>query len=158
MVAIFIFAEDVCYFCVALGWEYIRGLGVSGCYSYANQYRCGLKVNTVTSYELWSNLLRYALEYSASGCRLGGYGVGLACCWCRFNSLMQQGFFFSPRVSFPPWSRLLAPGVFKPSCSTPFTLFLRRVSVYRPFQLYFIPKTLSTIPPFSAPFFQLIST
>ena len=40
----------------------------------------------------------------------------------------------------PPWSRLLAPGVFKPSCSTPFTLFLRLVSVYRPFQLYFIPK------------------
>ena len=32
--------------------------------------------------------------------------------------------------------------MFKPSCSTPFTLFLRLVSVYRPFQLYFIPKTL----------------
>ena len=35
----------------------------------------------------------------------------------------------------PPWSRLLAPGVFKPSCSTPFTLFLRLDFVYRPFQL-----------------------
>ena len=35
---------------------------------------------------------------------------------------------------------LLAPWVFKPSCSTPFTLFLRLVSVYRPFQLYFISK------------------
>ena len=58
----------------------------------------------------------------------------------------------------PPGSRLLAPGVFKPSCSTPFTLFLRLISVYRPFQLYFIPKTLSTIPPFSALFLQLIST
>ena len=47
-------------------------------------------------------------------------------------------------ASYPrqhPWSRLLAPGVFKPSCSTPFTLFLRLVSIYRPFQLYFIPKT-----------------
>ena len=55
----------------------------------------------------------------------------------------------------PPWSRLLAPGVFKPSCSIPFTLFLRLVSVYRPFQLYFIPKTLSTTPSFSAPFLQL---
>ena len=41
----------------------------------------------------------------------------------------------------PPWSRLLMPGVFKPSCSTPFTPFLRLVSVYWPFQLYFIPKT-----------------
>ena len=40
----------------------------------------------------------------------------------------------------PPWSRLLAPRVFKPGCSTPFTPFLRLVSVYRPFQLYFIPK------------------
>ena len=50
----------------------------------------------------------------------------------------------------PPWSRLLAPVVFKSSCSTPFTLFLSLVSVYRPFQLYFIPKTLSTIPPFSS--------
>ena len=50
-----------------------------------------------------------------------------------------------PPTPLPPWSRLLAPGVFKPSCSTPFTLFLCLVSVYRPFQLYFIPKTLSTI-------------
>ena len=44
--------------------------------------------------------------------------------------------------------------VFVPSCSTCFTLFLHLVSVYQPFQLYFIPKTLSTIPPFSAPFLQ----
>ena len=29
----------------------------------------------------------------------------------------------------PPWGRLLAPGVFKPNCSTPFTLFLRLVSL-----------------------------
>ena len=67
---------------------------------------------------------------------------------------------FHPFHSFltPPWSRLLAPEVFKPSCSTPFTPFLHLVSVYWPFQLYFIPKTLSTIPPFSAPFLQLIST
>ena len=57
----------------------------------------------------------------------------------------------------PPGSWLLAPGVFKPSCSTPFTLFLHLVSVYQSFQLYFIPKTLSTIPLFSAPFLQLIS-
>ena len=49
-------------------------------------------------------------------------------------------------------------GVFKPSCSTPFTLFLCLVFVYRPFQLYFISKTPSAIPPFSAPFLQLIST
>ena len=40
----------------------------------------------------------------------------------------------------PPRSLLLAPGVFKLSCSTSFTLFLRLVSVYWPFQLYFIPK------------------
>ena len=33
-------------------------------------------------------------------------------------------------------------GMFKPSCSPPFTLFLHLVSVYRPFQLYFIPKTI----------------
>ena len=50
----------------------------------------------------------------------------------------------------PPWSRLLAPGVFKPSCSTPFTLFLRLVSVYWPFQLYFIPKTLHNTSAFSS--------
>ena len=57
----------------------------------------------------------------------------------------------------PPWSRLLALGVCKPSCSTPFTLFLCLVSVYWPFHLYFIPKALSTVPPFSAPFLQLNS-
>ena len=45
---------------------------------------------------------------------------------------------------------LLAPGVFKPSCSTPFTLFLRLDSVYRPFQLYFIPKTLHNSSVFSS--------
>ena len=50
----------------------------------------------------------------------------------------------------PPWSRLLAPGVFRLSCSTPFTLFLRLVSVYRPFQLYFIPKTLHDTSVFSS--------
>ena len=53
-------------------------------------------------------------------------------------------------VSEPPWSRLLAPGVFKPSCSTPFTLFLRLVSVYRPFQLYFVPETLHDTSVFSS--------
>ena len=47
------------------------------------------------------------------------------------------------------------PGVFKLSCSTPFVLFLHLVSVYRPFQPYFIPKTLSMIPPFSAPSYSL---
>ena len=50
----------------------------------------------------------------------------------------------------PPRSRLLVPGVFKLSCSTPFTPFLCLVSVYRPFHLYFIPKTLSMIPVFSS--------
>ena len=62
------------------------------------------------------------------------------------------------RTRSPPGSRLLAPGVLKPSCSTPFTLFLRQASVYRSFQLYCIPKILFTIPLFSAPFLQLIST
>ena len=52
-------------------------------------------------------------------------------------------------LDVPPWSRLLAPGVFKPSCY-PFTLFLRLVSVYRPFQLYFIPKTLHNTSVFSS--------
>ena len=42
------------------------------------------------------------------------------------------------------------PGVFKPSCSTPFTLYLRLVSVYRPFQIYFIPKTLHNTSVFSS--------
>ena len=41
-------------------------------------------------------------------------------------------------------------GVFKPSCSTPFTLFLRLVSVYRPFQLYFVPETLHDTSVFSS--------
>ena len=40
-------------------------------------------------------------------------------------------------------------GVFKLSCSTPFTLFLRLVSVYRLFHLYFIPKTLHDTSVFS---------
>ena len=52
-------------------------------------------------------------------------------------------------MSMPPWSRLLAPGVFKPSCSTPFTLFLHLVSFYRSFQLYFIPKTIHDTSVFS---------
>ena len=53
----------------------------------------------------------------------------------RFSYLIT---IINPQASWflPPWSRLLAPGVFKPNCSTPFTLFLRLVSVYRPFQLY----------------------
>ena len=50
----------------------------------------------------------------------------------------------------PPWSWLLTPGVFKPGCSTPFTLFLHLVSVYWPFQLYFIPKTLHNTSVFSS--------
>ena len=53
-------------------------------------------------------------------------------------------------IQQPPWSRLLVPGVFKPSCSTPFTPFLRLVSVYWPFQLYFIPKTLHNTSVFSS--------
>ena len=77
----------------------------------------------------------------------------------RVKILRKSILFPDPdRLCSPPWSQLLALGVFKPSCSTPFPLFLRLVSVYRPFQLYFIPKTLSMIPPFSAPFLQLIST
>ena len=57
---------------------------------------------------------------------------------------------FCPHVALNTlaWSRLLAPGVLKLSCSTPFTLFWRLVSVYRSFQLYFIPKIISTIPLF----------
>ena len=47
-------------------------------------------------------------------------------------------------VCEPPWSRLLVPGVFKLNCFIPFTPFLHLVSVYRPFQLYFISKTLNT--------------
>ena len=53
-------------------------------------------------------------------------------------------------MELSPRSRLLAPGVFKLSCSTPFTLFLRLVSVYRPFQLYFIPNTLHDTSVFSS--------
>ena len=56
----------------------------------------------------------------------------------------------TPFSDKPPWSRLLAPGVFKPTCSTPFTVFLRLDSVYRPFQLYFIPKTLHNTSVFSS--------
>ena len=40
--------------------------------------------------------------------------------------------------------------MFKPSCSTPFTLFLRLVSDYRPFQLYVIPKNLHNTSVFSS--------
>ena len=50
----------------------------------------------------------------------------------------------------PPRSGLLMPGVFKPSCSTPFTLFLHLVSIYQSFQLYFIPKTLHDTSIFSS--------
>ena len=76
----------------------------------------------------------------------------------KYFSLRVRLFCMALVEQLPLGIRLLAPGVFKPSCSTLFTLFLRLDSVYRPFQLYFIPKTLSTIPPFSAPFLQLIST
>ena len=68
-----------------------------------------------------------------------GVGVGWWCYYC--TSLSDYICMLLSQVS-PPWSRLLTLGVFKPSCSTPFTLFLRLVSVYRPFQLYFIPETL----------------
>ena len=62
-----------------------------------------------------------------------------------------------PLHQMPPRTRLLEPEVFKLSCSTHFTHFLCLVSVYQPFHLYFIPKTLSTMPLFSAPFLQLMS-
>ena len=55
-----------------------------------------------------------------------------------------------PPPPAPPGCRLLQPGVFKPSCSTPFTLFLGLVSEGRPFQLYFIPKTLHDTSVFSS--------
>ena len=61
-----------------------------------------------------------------------------------------QGGMGETRPLTPLWSRLLTPGVFKPSCSTPFTLFLSLVSVYQPFQLYFIPKTLHNTSVFSS--------
>ena len=54
-----------------------------------------------------------------------------------------------PCMLQPPWNRLLTPGVFKLSCSTPFTPFLHLVSVYRLFHLYFIPKTLHNTSVFS---------
>ena len=57
--------------------------------------------------------------------------------------------FDAVHIYMPPWSRLLVPGVFKPSCSTPFTPFLRLVSVYWHFQLYYIPKTLHNTSVFS---------
>ena len=53
-------------------------------------------------------------------------------------------------INLPLWSQLLAPGVFKPKCSTPFIPFLHLVSVYWPFQLYFIPKTLHNTSVFSS--------
>ena len=59
-------------------------------------------------------------------------------------------YIYFDHMKLPPWSRLLVPGVFKPSCSTPFTPFLRLVSVYWPFQLYFIPKTLHNTSVFSS--------
>ena len=55
-----------------------------------------------------------------------------------------------PSLDMPPWGRLLTPRVFKPSCSTPFTIFLRLVSIYQPIQLYFIPKTLQNTSVFSS--------
>ena len=71
--------------------------------------------------------------------------VIFALCSCGFDSSCPL-----VRCRQPPWSRILAPGVFKPRCSTPFTLFLRLVSVYRPCQLYFIPKTLHNTSVFSS--------
>jgi len=72
----------------------------------------------------------------------------------RYRGLSR---FKYPPHQMHPWTRLLEPEVFKLSCSTHFTHFSRLVSVYQPFHLYFIPKTLSTMPLFSAPFLQPIS-
>ena len=84
--------------------------------------------------------------------------VCLCVCVCMYMYVCSNQY-VSPCVftcaCVPPGSWLLVPGVFKPSCSTPFTLFLRLVSLYRPFQLYFIPKALSTIPPFQLPSYSL---
>ena len=55
-----------------------------------------------------------------------------------------------PSLNMPPWGRLLTPRAFKLSCSTPFTIFLRLVSIYQPIQLYFIPKTLQNTSVFSS--------
>ena len=87
-----------------------------------------------------------------SGIGTGGGGGGGY--WNRCARLHYQ----------PPRRRLLVPGVFKLSCSTAFTPFLRLVSVYRSFHLkittiaiYFIHPSrisfqkLSTIPLFQLP-------
>ena len=65
--------------------------------------------------------------------------------YLKKNLIFSQS--FSSSAPMEPASRA---GVFKPSCSTPFTLFLRLVSVCRPFQLYFIPKTLHNTSVFSS--------
>ena len=96
-------------------------------------------------------------EYTAM-CMFVFVCVCVCVCVCMYMYVCSNKY-ISPCVftcaCVPPGSWLLVPGVFKPSCSTPFTLFLRLVSVYRPFQLYFIPKTLSTIPPFQLPSYSL---
>ena len=95
---------------------------------------------------------------------LGG-GIPLSVIWRGYTShyyleevhvftVLCGGVHFT--VLSPLRVRLLVLAVFKVSCSTPFTHFLRLVSVYRLFYRYFISKTLSTIPLFSAPFLQLI--
>ena len=71
-----------------------------------------------------------------------------SCAQCFFSLyffLFFVSFFFVLLfLSFFPFMFLML-GVFKLSCSTPFAPFLHLVSVYRPFHLYFIPKTLHTI-------------
>ena len=67
-----------------------------------------------------------------------------------FFLCILQSFLVGPHAVWPPWGQLLKPGVFKPSCSTPFTIFLCLVSIYWPFQLYFIPKTLHNTSIFSS--------
>ena len=69
--------------------------------------------------------------------------------YCLCVEKIQYNFIVSV---YPPGSRLLALGVFKPSCSTPFTLFLCLASVYRSFQLYFIPKLFHNTSLFSSLF------
>ena len=52
--------------------------------------------------------------------------------------------------SLAPREGLLAPGLFKPSYSTAFILFLRLVSVYRPFQLFHSKNSLHDTSVFSS--------
>ena len=71
------------------------------------------------------------------------YTVGLSFDWFLLISSSLFFFFFleNPNITCwfllrPPRSGLLMPGVFKPSCSTPFTLFLHLVSIYQSFQFH----------------------